>query len=111
MKTQLLVDESMVKSGLANLQKGIETVGGKLYLTNRRLIFEAHALNIQGGNTLIDLTIIDSLELKWTKFLGLFPLFPNSLAVICKDGQEFWFVLYGRTTWKSIIENEINKQL
>ena len=53
MKTELNHNEKLVKKGGANLQKGVETVGGYLYLTNQRLIFEAHAINIQGGNTII----------------------------------------------------------
>jgi hypothetical protein len=42
MKTTLGDGEMIIKEGTANLQKNIETVGGKLYLTNQRLVFEAH---------------------------------------------------------------------
>ena len=36
MKTPLLPGETPVKDGAANLQRGLETVGGRLYLTNQR---------------------------------------------------------------------------
>ena len=38
MKTRTRDSEKNIKHGSANLQKNIETVGGKLYLTNERLI-------------------------------------------------------------------------
>lgn len=49
MKFALRDGERIIKEGAANLQKNIETVGDKLYLTNQRLVFEAHTLNVQGG--------------------------------------------------------------
>lgn len=44
---ELRSDESVIKEGAANLQKNIETVGGKLFLTEQRLIFEARKFNVQ----------------------------------------------------------------
>lgn len=55
MNTELRYDENLIRDGAANLQRGIETVGGWLYLTTRRLVFEAHALNVQSGATVIPL--------------------------------------------------------
>ncbi len=104
MKTALRPNEEMLKSGPANLQRGIETVGGKLYLTNQRLIFESHKFNIQTGETLIALSDIQSIRKCWTKFLNLIPLFPNSLAVHTKQGKEYCFVLWNRKTWAAAIE-------
>ena len=40
MKTELNPNEALIKKGGANLQKGAESVGGYLYLTDQRLIFE-----------------------------------------------------------------------
>jgi len=103
MNTPLNSDEAILKTGGANLQRGIETVGGKLYLTNRRLIFESHAFNVQRGATLIPLGDISSVTKCWTKFLNLIPLMPNSLAVTTTQGQEHRLVLFGRDTWASAI--------
>jgi len=104
MKTKMNQNEQIIKKGAANLQKNIETVGGKLYLTNQRLVFEAHKINIQGGSTEIELVNIQSLEKCWTKYLGLFPIIPNSLAVYTKKGREYRFVLFGRGAWATAIE-------
>lgn len=103
MNTTLAPNETIVKNGAANLQRRIETVGGKLYLTNRRLIFESHAFNVQRGATSIPLGDIASVAKCWTKFLNLIPLTPNSLAVTTTQGQEHRLVLFGRDAWASAI--------
>ena len=108
MKTEFLDSETTIKSGFANMQRGAEAVGGKLYLTSLRLIFESHKLNIQTGTTIIPLQEISETTPCWTKFLNLVPLFPNSLAVVTSGGEER-FVLYGRKTWKRAIDDQRNQ--
>lgn len=105
MKIDLQSGEVILKEGSANLQKGWETVGGKLYLTNFRLIFKTHKLNIQSGITEIERSKIQNCKKCWTKFLNLIPLAPNSLAVRTIDGEEYRFVLYKRKTWIKEIES------
>jgi GRAM domain len=105
MNTPPLPDENAMKDGVANMQRGMETVGGKLYLTDRRLIFEAHALNIQSGTTIIPLKSVTDARKCWTKFLNLIPLFPNSIAVSTKDGKEYRFVTFNRQAWLDAIKD------
>ena len=71
MNTEILSGETIIKQGPANLQRGIETVGGFLFLTGQRLIFESHKSNYQTGTTIIDLKDISDSVLCWTKFLNL----------------------------------------
>ena len=53
----LLNDEYIIKEGSANFKKSaMNAVGGKLYLTNKRLAFEAHSFNF-GGKTKVDLDL------------------------------------------------------
>lgn len=104
MKTKLRQGEQTIKESPANLQKNIETVGGKLYLTDQRLVFEAHKFNVQRGVTEVELSNIQALRLCWTRQWGLFPIFPNSLAVYTKRGEEYRFVLFGRSAWVVAIE-------
>lgn len=104
MKTELRQGEKLIKEGAANLQKNIETVGGKLFLTSQRLVFESHKLNFQSGVTEISISNVHSAEKCWTKFLGVLPLFPNSLVVYTKQGEEYRFVLFGRGAWLAAIE-------
>jgi GRAM domain len=103
MNTPLNADEIILKDGPANLQRGAETVGGKVYLTSRWLVFEAHKFNLQRGATEIPLSDILSIAKCWTKFLNLIPVLPNSLAVTTNQGQEYRFVLFGRDAWEEAI--------
>jgi hypothetical protein len=103
-KTTLRPGETVIREAPANLQRGIETVGGKLRLTTARLVFEAHALNVQRGTTEIELSAVHSARPCWTRFLGLIPLAPNSLAVAMRDGTEYRFVLLKRAAWRNDIE-------
>ena len=103
-KTELRPNERIVKEGAANLQKNIETVGGRLHLTDQRLLFEAHKFNVQGGATEVELPNIRSTRPCWSKLLGLIPLFPNSMAVFTKHDKEYRFVLFGRHAWIAAID-------
>lgn len=110
MKTPLAAGETLLKEGTANLFRGFEAVGGKLYLTNRRLIFESHAFNVQTGATLIELATISRVEKTWTKLLGLIPLIPNSIVVSNNAGEDFKFVVTGnRDVWIKTIFDQKQK--
>lgn len=103
MNTRLENGEAIVKEGKANLMRGAEGVGGRLHLTDRRLIFESHAFNVQTGVTVISLVNIKSVEKTWTRFLGLIPLAPTSIAVAHAAGETFNFVVNGRDAWIAAI--------
>ena len=102
MKIDLAPNETLIREGPANLQRGLETVGGRLLLTDQRLVFSSHGVNVQTGRTEIPLAEIRSVSPCWTKFLGLLPLAPNSLAVSTSAG-EHRLVISGRSQWASAI--------
>ncbi len=103
MAIELQADEMLLREGAANLQRGIEAVGGRLYLTDRRLSFRSHGFNVQNGPTDIPLSQVRGTRPCWTRFLGMIPLFPNSLAVAMADGGEYRFVVHGRDAWAAAI--------
>ncbi len=103
MKTQLLPDETVVKEGLANMQRIIGATGGKLFLTNQRLVFEPHALNIRRGAVIIPLSSVAGARKCWTRLLNLIPMVPNGLAVSSTEGKKYRFVVWGRQEWVSAI--------
>ena len=107
MKATLLANEAIVKEGSANLQRGLETVGGQLLLTNHRLIFEAHSLNLQRDSTVLALRDVVSTNFCWTKLFGLIPLVPNSLALRPKNESEYQFVLFERKSWDEAIKRQL----
>ena len=109
MNCELRPGEQVIKVGRANLQKNIETVGGWLCLTNQRLVFEAHKFNVQVGTTEVELSDVQSSQQCWTKFLGVIPVFPNSLAVHVREGNEHRFVLDDRASWATAIEAHLGR--
>jgi hypothetical protein len=102
MKIYLRPDERFIREGAANMQRGLETVGGWLYLTDKRILFESHRFNMQTGPTEISLSDVMTARPAWTRFLGFLPIFPNSL-VISAGEKEYSFVLSGREQWASTI--------
>ena len=57
-KIELHPNETMLFETPANHFKGMEGVGGNLYLTNKRLVFQSHKLNIQNHQLSINLADI-----------------------------------------------------
>jgi len=106
MRTDLVEDEVVVKEGKANLMKGINSVGGKLYLTNLRLVFESHGFAQSKTATIIDLPSISSVQECWTRLLGIIPLVPNGIAIDTTQGQEHRLALGKRGTWIDAINTQ-----
>ena len=61
-KINTLTDENILFETGANHFKGIEGVGGRLYLTSHRLVFKSHKFNIQNHELSINLTDIGQVE-------------------------------------------------
>ena|ERR1022692_2015637 len=100
-------DENIVFQTPANHFKGIEGIGGKLYLTNKRVLFKSHKLNIQNHKLSISLTDINSVDRY--KTLGVVN---NGLAIITKQNTTEKFVveqvdewLKQLTDWKKRIQH------
>ena len=104
-KSELEPGESVLKQGRANLQHGAETAGGRLFLTDRRLLFEAHIFNAQRGGDEIQLSQISEMEPAWTKFFGVIPVVPSTLSVRTEGGTEHNLVVRRRRTWMRAIED------
>lgn len=93
-------DEKVLRHGLANHYKGIEAVGGKLFLTNRRLRFRSHKINVQTHDESYPIDTIASVEP--ARSLGIVP---NGLLVHLRDGRRERFVVSGRGDWVSSIRS------
>jgi hypothetical protein len=92
---QVLLDEG------ANHFKGIERVGGKLALTNKRLLFRSHKFNIQNHIESILLSQIASVE-KGKHSSG------NVVRVNLKDGQAHFFGVISPPLWVETLSNQIS---
>jgi len=61
-KIDTAADETILFETGANHFKGAEGVGGKLYLTNKRLVFKSHKFNIQNHELSISLSDMDKVD-------------------------------------------------
>lgn len=95
--------EQEIRAGAANHFMGSEGVGGKLFLTNKRLRFKSHSINIQVHELSIPLNRIVKIE-KVRGFLAF-----NQIGVFLKDGSVEKFVVYNRDAWIIDIMSEMNK--
>jgi hypothetical protein len=87
-------DETVAHFGPANHFKGAEGVGGKLYLTNKRLRFRSHKINLNNHDESYALGEIAGVEPVRT--LGIVP---NGVLVRLRDGRGERFVVTGRADW------------
>ena len=100
MELQLAEGEKILKEGPSNHFKGAESVGGQLCLTNLRLFFKSHSLNVQTHAESYYLS--DIVRVAPRNTLGIIP---NGMSVFLKDGREEKFVIFGRDDWMKLISN------
>ena len=92
-------DENILFQTFANHFKGAEGVGGRLYLTNKRLVFKSHKLNIQNHELAINLTEITNIN-RYKK-LGFIN---NGLTIISNDNKVNKFVVEQASEWTKKIK-------
>ncbi len=97
---QIESDEQLLLEGGANHFKGAEGVGGKLVLTNRRLIFKSHNLNIQNHQQSIDISQIKSIREKSNNIFSRFLI----LELLNKEIHKF--VVDSPSDWHKLIQSQ-----
>lgn len=91
--------EDLVKEGGANHFRNIEAVGGWIYLTDQRLLFRSHSMNVQRHELTIPL-----LEISEAKPCMTFGIIPNGLEIKTIDGKTEKFVVEDRKDWAKKIQ-------
>ena len=85
--------EQLLKQGAANLFRGLEGVGGWLYLTDKRLLFRPHQLNVQKQELSIPLDEVAEVRVCRTAWVV-----PNGLRVTTNQWAHH-FVVEDRRSW------------
>lgn len=88
--------------GPANLFRGIVAVGGWLWLTNQRLAFRPHKVNVRAEVKSWPLGSIQG-----AMPVSTFLIIPNGLKVDLTDGTSLQFVVYERKLWAQEIEKAL----
>lgn len=94
-------NEKIIKEGGANHFKVNEGVGGKLVLTDKRLIFKSHNFNIQNHQDNFELGQVD--ELESTKTLGFWE---NGLTLKLTNNDRHKFIVDQPVEWIEYILNQ-----
>ena len=94
-------NETIIFTTGANHIQGVEGVGGKLYLTNKRLIFQSHNFNIQNHEFSIRLS-----EIEKVKRYDTFGIVNNGLMVTTVHNSIEKFVVQEPEEWL----NHFNKK-
>lgn len=105
MRTELLADEEILHEGFANRPRRLGADSGRLYLTDRRLIFEPHGLRANPECNVIDLDAVVRVAGSWTRLFKVVPLLPNSITVKTAE-HEHRFVVWGRQEWIDAIREQ-----
>jgi hypothetical protein len=96
-------NESLIKEGGANHFKKNEGVGGKLALTNKRLIFKSHNLNLQNHESEFNLDQIAHIEMGKT-----FNVMRNVLRVQIDNSEKHKFIVDEADLWMAAIIEQKN---
>lgn len=88
----------------ANMMKGFESIGGRLTITEKEVIFKSHKLNIQKGTVTIAMSDILDVGKRNTLFLV-----PNGLKIGVKSGEEYKFVVNQRGKLITYLNDQIVK--
>lgn len=108
MNFKLLEGEKILKEGKANRSSLVNAQGGKLYLTNKRLVFVGHGKNIGEGTIAADIKDILTYG-KASTFTIFLPLpIPNAIKVVLSSGSKYKFTVFKRKEWLKELKNVIN---
>jgi hypothetical protein len=94
--------EVVIRSGAANMMKRGYALGGKLYLTNKRLRFCPHRINIETSDYSFPVSHVNSIEP--SRAMGVVP---NAITISLHDGRAIKFVVYDRMKWVSTISERV----
>lgn len=97
--------ETVAVEGPANHFKGLEGVGGYLWVTEVRVHFSSHSMNIQNHSwsTLLS----DVVEVRAVKTFGLID---NGLSISLRSGENHRFVVNNSIRWAEVIRQRLTPQ-
>jgi hypothetical protein len=99
-----LANEEILADVVANLFRGIESVNGRMKITNRRVLFEPSALTLQKNPAEIPLS--DIAEVGKRNTMGLIP---NGMSIRTRAGVQYKFVVWGRDRLIGIIQSRLRE--
>jgi RNA 3'-terminal phosphate cyclase len=96
----LASNEAIILEAKANLNPR----GGRLTLTNQKLVFTPNKIHFGASPTEIPLDTIKSCEAHFMTLLFVIPIYKCGVTVETKSGEEFNFVVTKWSKWHAEIE-------
>ncbi|MEV4895556.1 GRAM domain-containing protein [Nonomuraea sp. NPDC055795] len=90
--------EAVLRKGRANLWRGPEAVGGRLWLTSKWLVFRSHVVNIQAGVWAWPLEEIASMSP-----VNTLAIVPNGMELVLRSDERIRFVVTKRREWMNAL--------
>jgi hypothetical protein len=88
---ELEAGETVVLEKAANIRKAMEYAGGRVRVTNQRVLLEPHAINLDSQPAAIPLSDIAKVET-----YSQFGFIPTGVRLTMKDGSQQHFIVFGR---------------
>ena len=107
MNFRLQEGEKVIKQGKANRSRLLVAQGGDLTLTNKRLVFVGHGVNVGEGTISINLDEIMVYGKAFTFSIWLPIPIPNAFKVVLNNGNMYKFTVSGRGKWLAEVRNII----
>jgi len=109
MQLNLREGENQVREGKANKTSLFWASGGKLILTNERLLFLGHGMNLTQGGLVLELKDVFNVE-KGITFSIIAPIpIPNAIKISTQDGTVYKFTVTKRAEWIEAISKALRQ--
>ena len=84
-------DETVLVEKAANVRRKFEYAGGKVTVTNRRVLLVPHAINLDSRPAAVLIS-----EITLVEPFAQFGIFPTGVRLTMRDGSQQHFICWGR---------------
>lgn len=92
--------ETVLMEGPANHFRGVESVGGYLWVTEKRIHFASHRVNVQNHMWTLPLAEVSEVQASTTP-----GRMQNSLSITTRTGESHSFIVNNLTRWADLIRS------
>lgn len=89
----------------ANLFRGLEAVGGRMKITENKIVFHPHKLNVNQVDLTLNMSDIKEVGKRNTLYIV-----PNGMRIVVNSGEEYKFVVNNRRKLIKRITEQINSR-
>lgn len=104
----MLDDEKIIREGKANSFTFINSRGGKLAITDRRVLWQGHGFNVGAQADIIELKNIAAYgKCATISIFNLLIPIPNAFYISTNDGKTYKYTVYKRKEWLAALDKAV----